>query len=432
MLGGGSFIDQNKVLPGSYINFVSAARTSDALSARGVVTVPLTLDWGPEQTVFEVTNEEFQKNCQKILGYPYDADEMRDLRELFANAVKGIFYRLNTGEKASNAYATAKYGGKRGNALKIVIAVNADDSSKFDVTTLLDMQKVDMQTVASAQDLIPNAFVTFKKDADLAVTAGISLEGGTNGSAVTGAEHAAYLAAIEPYTFHTLCCPALDDATKGLYIAFTRRMREEAGVKFQVVVYRKHDADYEGVISVENKAAEQEQGLVYWTAGAEAACAVNKSIENRVYNGEYTVGTAYTQNQLEEGIRAGNFMFHRVGDEVRTLMDINTLVTYTSDKGEDFSSNQTIHILDQMGNDIAALFNTKYLGIIPNDEAGRISLWNDLVTYNRKLERLRAIEAVDPEQITVTKGENKRAVVVRNPVTPINCMDQLYMTVIVQ
>lgn len=35
-LGGGNFISQNKVLPGTYINFVSAAHASAALSDRGV------------------------------------------------------------------------------------------------------------------------------------------------------------------------------------------------------------------------------------------------------------------------------------------------------------------------------------------------------------------------------------------------------------
>ena len=35
-------------------------------------------------------------------------------------------------------------------------------------------------------------------------------------------------------------------------------------------------------------------------------------------------------------------------------MDINTLVTFTEDKKEDFSNNQTVRVLDQIGNDIAS------------------------------------------------------------------------------
>ena len=70
-LGGGSFLVQNKVLPGSYINFVSAARASATLSDRGTATMPLELDWGVEGEIFEVTNEDFQKNSLKLFGYPY-------------------------------------------------------------------------------------------------------------------------------------------------------------------------------------------------------------------------------------------------------------------------------------------------------------------------------------------------------------------------
>ncbi len=126
-LGGGSFITQNKELPGAYINFVSAASASAQLSDRGIVTMPLELDWGEEGTIFEITGEDFQKNSQKLLGYAYDSEKLKGLRDLFMGAKTMYAYRLNGGgEKASNTYASAKYSGVRGNDLKIVIQVNAD------------------------------------------------------------------------------------------------------------------------------------------------------------------------------------------------------------------------------------------------------------------------------------------------------------------
>ena len=47
-LGGGTFLVQNKILPGAYLNFVSVVQASATLSERGVATLPLALDWGPE------------------------------------------------------------------------------------------------------------------------------------------------------------------------------------------------------------------------------------------------------------------------------------------------------------------------------------------------------------------------------------------------
>lgn len=431
MLGGGSFTAQNKVLPGAYINFVSAASAGAVMGERGVAAIPMVLDWGPEKTVFTVTAEEFQEKSREIFGYSYGDAALKPIRELFENLIVGVFYRLNAGVKAANDFATAVYGGARGNSLKIVVSKNIDDEIKFNVKTLFDGKEVDVQTVSGAGSLKDNAYITFKKTATLTETAGIPLTGGTNGESVTGEDYTEFLSKMENYSFQVLCCPSVDENVKALFVSFTKRMREENGIKFQTVLYRYVKADYEGVISVENETEELETGMVYWTTGAEAACAVNKTTENKTYDGEYSVKADFTQIQLKEGIQSGKFLFHKVGNEIRVLMDINTLVTYTEERGEDFSSNQTIRVLDQIGNDIASLFNTRYLGKIPNDAAGRVSLWNDIVTYGKQLTTLRAIEAVSADSVTVDKGSSKRSVVVNFPVEPINCMSQLYMTVVV-
>ena len=120
-LGGGSFTSQNKVLPGTYINVVSAAAASKALSDRGIATMPLELDWGVEGKVFEVKSEDFKDSSLKLFGYLYDDPKLTGLRDLFMGANTLYAYRLNGGgEKASNTYATALYGGIRGNDLKTV------------------------------------------------------------------------------------------------------------------------------------------------------------------------------------------------------------------------------------------------------------------------------------------------------------------------
>ena len=237
---------------------------------------------------------------------------------------------------------------------------------------------------------------------------------------------------MESCSFNILCCPVTDEATKKLYVEFTRRMRETAGVKFQTVVYRMNSADHEGIISVENKTEEEEAGLVYWTAGAEAACEISKTNDNAAYDGELTVDVAYTQQQLADSISAGKLIFHKVAGEIRVLVDINTLTTFTEEKQEEFSSNQTVRVLDQIGNDVAVIFNTRFFGKVPNDDSGRVSLWNEVVSYVKQLAGLRAIETVSTENIVVARGENKRAVTVQLPVTPVNCMRQLYMTVVVE
>ena len=173
--------------------------------------------------------------------------------------------------------------------------------------------------------------------------------------------------------------------------------------------------------------------LVYWVAGAQAAVAVNKSLTNSKYNGELTVDTNYTQAALEAAIKAGKFMLHSVNGTVRVLEDINTLVTLTAEKGEIFQNNQTVRVCDQIANDVAVLFNTRYVGIVPNDASGRATLWNDIVKLIQQLETLRAVEDFDPDTVSVDIGDRKGSVLLTiDGLNIVNAMSQLYMSVIIQ
>ena len=200
----------------------------------------------------------------------------------------------------------------------------------------------------------------------------------------------------------------------------------------QSVVYNKA-ADYEGVINVKNPAeGSNAAALVYWIGGLMAGCEINKSALNRKYDGELTIEADYTQTELKEAINAGEMTLHRVNDDLRVLSDINSLVTFSDTKSEVFADNQTLRVCDRIANDIALIFNTRYLGTVPNDNAGRIALWNDIVSHHRQLAEIRAIEDFDEEDITVTRGATKRAVVVSDAVSIVNAMGKLYMTVTVE
>ncbi len=429
-LGGGTFLVQNKELPGAYINFVSKSSATAALSERGIATMPLELDWGKEGEIFEVTNGDFQKNSLEIFGYEYTSDKMKGLRDLFRNTQTFYGYRLNGGgKKASNALAEALYSGVRGNDLKIAVQVNTDDETLFDVKTILGTEVVDEQTVADAGSLADNKFLKWKSGITLEVAAAVPLAGGENGE-VSGADHQDYLDKAESFAFNTMGVVVTDDTTKSLYAAYCKRLRDEMGMKFQLVLYDYAKADYMGVISVNNKPLDEgwsEAGLVYWVTGASAGCAVNKSNQNRKYDGDFTVETPHTQNQLKAAIREGMFTFHKVGTDVRVLEDINTMVTTSDTMGDLFKDNQTIRVIDQIGNDLAVLFNTKYLGVVPNDAPGRISLWSDIVKHHEQLQDIRAIEDFSDADVKVDQGGTKKSVVVTDLVTVVNAMSKLYM-----
>lgn len=428
-LGGGTFLTENKVLPGSYINFTSAARADASLSERGTAAMAVELDWGVDGEVFCVESDEFLTDSNEIFGYTYTDNELKGIRDLFKNASKCYFYRLNSGEKAKCTVGEARYSGTRGNKITIVVSKN---ESIYTVDTYFDGKNADSQEVESAAQLEDNAYVVFKKDAVLTASAGINMTGGTNGEADTTA-HQKFLEKAENLSFNTLGCLSKEDSIKELYVDFTKQMREKYGIKFQTVLYKK-SANYEGIINVENKAADgkNEYDTVYWVTGASAGCEINESLTNKEYDGVFEIDTAYKQKELEEGIKGGKFMFHKVGEKVRVLEDINSLTEFSTDKNKDFSYNQTVRCIDQIGNDIAVLFNTKYLGKVQNNNAGRLSFWNDIVTYNRELERLGVIENFNADDVVVEMGSDKKTVRVTNPIETVCAMSKLYMTVVVE
>lgn len=443
-LGGGNYISHNKILPGAYINFVSAAHASASLSDRGYAAMPLELGWGIENKVFTVTSEEFQKNSQKIFGYPYTHEKMKGLRDLFINASTLYVYRLDSGgEKASNTYATALYGGVRGNDLRISIQQDVDDESKWDVITYFGSEKADIQTVSEPGELVANSYVEFKTGFTFEAVAGDALSGGTNGE-VTGNSYQLFLDSIESYSYNTMGVITTDDTIKKLFVSFNKRLRDEMGIKFQLVIYNYRKADYMGVVSIKNKCTDgaykekdgsmvypDEAAAVYWTTGALAGCSASASCQNRIYDGSYNIDASYTQQELASAIQAGEFVFHLVSGDVRVLDDINTMVTVTDTCGDVFKSNQTVRVIDQIANDDAVLFNTKYLGKVPNDAAGRTALWSDLVKIRQELQVLRAIENFSETDVTVLQGSTKKSVIVESTVTVVNSMSKLYMTVTV-
>ena len=428
-LGGGTFISQNKKLPGSYINFASAQNASSSIGERGIAAMAIEMDWGKDGEIIEVTSQNFAKDSLKIFGYDYSNEKLKGLRDLFKNVKKAYFYRLNSGNKATTDIATAKCSGTRGNDIRIVVAKNIDDETKYDVITYLGTKEVDKQTVETVSELVENDYVTFTMES-LQVTAGKNLTGGTNGD-VSGEAHQNFLDKLESYQVNAIGCTAKDQSTSNLYVQYAKRLRDEQGIKFQVVLYN-NAANYEGVVNVKNTTAEDDSALVYWVTGVIAGCEINKSNTNKTYDGEYTINADYTQAQLEASIDAGEFTLHKVGDEIRVLVDINSLVDTTSEKGEEFKSNQTIRVLDQIASDVASVFNSKYLGKIANNEAGRTSLWSDIVTLFKDYQTLQAIENFEDEDISVEIGNDKKSVTINTNVQVINAMEKLYMTVVVE
>lgn len=449
-----SDIIQPSDLTNEYLDFKSVALTAETVQLAGgadAVTVPtynVTINQNgtpvdnttnvqnasqlPEndyvtyntEQALSVETVQFSGGADAIMLNTYDVSTKQG--DIAVDIQEGI---KNKSELVDNAYVSFyKNVDLSVEAVQLTGGADLVTEPRYIVVTKLDGSAQDTQSnIASAVDLVDNQWVTFKKDVELELGE-FPLSGG--GENITVGSWQQAFNVFEGYSFNTLGVPTNDDSIKALAAEYTKRMRDNVGIKFQTVLFN-YDADDKGVINLVNGLEEnsEDPSLVYWVTGAQCGCRVYESLTNRNYDGELAPDVNRTQSQLESCIDNGQFVLHRVGDDVRVLTDINSKVTVTLEEGEDFKSNQTIRVLDQIGNDIAAIFNDQFLGKVPNDNAGRVSLWNEIVKHHQELLRLRAIEDFESDDVTISEGEDRKSVVVNDVITPVNALERLYMQV---
>ncbi len=89
---GGTFKTQDKVIPGTYENFIVSNGVITEAGERGVCALITDMNWiyyGAGNKVVALTKDEFYKNAfVRELGYSYDAEELQAVREVFCHANK--------------------------------------------------------------------------------------------------------------------------------------------------------------------------------------------------------------------------------------------------------------------------------------------------------------------------------------------------------
>lgn len=435
-MAGGTWTTQNKVRPGVYINVETNGGALGTVGSRGITSLALTLPWGAAKVITPIVAGE---DTFKTLGFDITASELLPVHEAQKRARTVLLYKLNDGVKATATIGalipTAKYGGTRGNDLKIVVQTNIDDSSKFDVKTLLDNAVVDTQVVANIAGLKANDWIVWGGTGALTASAGAPLVGGANGT-VTNADHTAYLAALELYDFQTVALTSTDNALKAVYAAFVRRLRESEGKKVQAVLENYPVADFEGVISVKNGVLLSDGTTLTaaqataWVAGATAGAEMNESLTYSAYDDAVDVTPRYTNTQIEAALKAGEFLFTPSVNRAVVEQDINTFLSYTPKKGKQLHKNRVLRVLDGIANDLKRIFESFYIGKVSNNVDGRALFRKEAVIYLDNLQGISAIQNFDAQtDITVLPGVESDAIYVEANVQPVDSIEKVYMKV---
>lgn len=221
-MAGGTWIDQNKVRPGVYINYKSSPQALSTMGERGTVAIARQLSWGEVGKLIAI---EDPSDCATKLGYSSTADEMLFIRQILLGsnrtngAKKVLVWRLDCagaskasallGTETGAAKAEARYVGTRGNDISIVVtAVNNSESNPvgYTIQTLLAGKVVESVTVkqdATGNQIESNSYVVFSGGAISAGT--YPLMGGLDGNVNKDATAASVTGTKEMFSTTVTC-----------------------------------------------------------------------------------------------------------------------------------------------------------------------------------------------------------------------------------
>ncbi len=440
-MAGGTWQSQNKIRAGAYINFVGVAKGLMTVGDRGIVALPLPLTWGAEGTLIEVLSTDMLTNdARALVGCNAFDSESKLLAGALTYAYKALVYRTTKGGANAkvtlgNLVVTAKYAGTFGNQIQVSIAKDTD-SGIFTVYTYVKGSVVDTQRVVEIADLDNNDYVVFSGTGELAETAGSTLNGGTDGTATN--DYGEFFELIKMAKWQVLAMFSTESQVQANTINLIKTLREEEGRYVQAVVCNNATVDYEGIINsvcgaVINGVEYSVSDFVAIVAGMTAGASFNESNTARKIEGATKIIGELTDADIKKGLQKGHFILSTSSSgNIKVEQDINSLHTFTIDKGYVFSKNRVIRTLDEIGTTTCVTWEDNYMGKVDNNEDGRTAFKADLIQYANELMRLNGITEFDSlEDLKVERGSDIDVVLVDWNVKPVDSMEKLYMTVAV-
>lgn len=444
-MAGGTWLSQNKVLPGAYINFEGVPKSGMTVGDRGIVALGLPLKWGEEGKFIEVLSMDLlDGTSKKLVGFTA-FDEPDASGKLLVAALsycyKALVYRMNAGgEKASlttgGLKVTARCSGTMGNKINIMVS-KEDDSELYEVTTFFDGEKADSQKVSEIGELEDNAYVEFSKteDGEFEEDAGSPLVGGTDGEQNDSKAYPEMLNQLKLAQFQTFACFSSENSVKQNVCRFIQQMRDGEGRYVQAVVADYDAADHEGIVNnvcgaVINGEEYSKEDFVAIVAGMCAGANFNQSNTARVVTGATRIIGGLSDPEIEKGLGKGKFILSMsTSKNVIVTKDINSLHTFTKKKGYAFSKNRVIRTLDEIGTTTKQTWEDTYEGKVDNIGEGRGLFKADLVAYGNELQRLAGIQEFDgTRDISISQGDDLDSVVAEWAVKPVDSMEILYLT----
>ena len=466
-----SWKTQNKRRPGAYFNVVGKGNNNNGTDiGRTLLPVSTQLNWGAKG-IIKLSSD---SNFKALLGHDIDEPELQTLHEVLKGADTVLLLNNNDGVAAtandeSLPWAfTAKYPGTVGNNLHVTVQKS---NNKVIVSTLLNSRIVDQQdiNVEKPETLMSNDYVLVKltdrttpsspdtKDsddnskapivkptslnplADLQHDVTVDLTGGTT-KPVDISDLLNDALETEDYDVATTAGFPIDSPLHKQLIDEIKHLREDNDIKVRgVIPYNGDKVNYEGISTVANGVVLGDGTELDATvaagffAGASSSADAAKSLTYVEYPDAISAYPKFSNDRTIEALENGEIVFTTKRNETVVIeQDINSLTKVTAEKPVFFSKNRVVRTMDTIVTNTKRTFEDMFIGKITNSSTGRDLFKANRVSYLQGLADANVISDFKEDDISVEAGNERDSILVNLAVKPLDSMEKLYMTMVVQ
>ena len=466
-----SWKTQNKRRPGAYFNVVGKGNNNNGADiGRTLLPVSTQLNWGAKG-IIKLRSD---SNFKALLGHDIDEPELQTLHEVLKGADTVLLLNNNDGVAAtanddSLPWAfTAKYPGTVGNELHVTVQKS---DNKVIVSTLLNSRIVDQQdiNVEKPETLMSNDYVLVKltdrttptsldtKDsddnakapivkptslnplADLQHDVTVDLTGGTTTPVDIG-DLLNDALETEDYDIATTAGFPVDSSIHKQLVDEIKHLREDNDIKVRgVIPYTGDKVNYEGISIVANGVVLGDGTELDATvaagffAGASSYASAAKSLTYVEYPDAISAYPKFSNDRTIEALENGEIVFTTKRNETVVIeQDINSLIKVTAEKPVFFSKNRVVRTMDTIVTNTKRTFEDMFIGKITNSSTGRDLFKANRVSYLQSLADANVISDFKEDDISVEAGNDRDSILVNLAVKPLDSMEKLYMTMVVQ
>ena len=363
----GTWVSQNKVRPGVYINYVFSEAELVNYASNGVLALNYTLPLNPEGVV-EITSADIKNKGLQKYGIMAGTDAYKYITTLLKYSSKLVLYspKMSNSSKAKLTVkdefnATAKYPGVEGNKLAVEVIGTAGEKQTFNTyynNELVAIQTLDAETMTVVG---VNDYVDIEIVGDtVTATVPTLLTGGVDGTIDKNQLSSAYLDVLKTKEVEVIAINLNEaDYDFSIFEDFVNEYNANH-VQKVVVVYPKTDnasasKNSEFVIAIAAQTATLQNGLAMdagmiagYIGAKEAGADYTKDLTFDLCDDIASI-SELGNDEIEENIKRGIMnLSYRSDRSVVIEDDINSLVLLSENQSSALKSNDTLRLLNDL------------------------------------------------------------------------------------